>query len=47
VGRESAGRPKVLYTSILGREPKLIKGAELRVIESLGGHFGLFRFEPS
>ncbi|MEQ8232759.1 MAG: alpha/beta fold hydrolase [Gammaproteobacteria bacterium] len=29
------------------REQKLIKGSELRVIKSLGGHFGLFGFEPT
>lgn len=28
-------------------EQKMIKGAELRVIKSIGGHFGLFGFEPA
>lgn len=28
-------------------EQKLIKGSELRVLKSIGGHFGLFGFEPS
>ena len=28
-------------------EQKLIKGSELRVIKSIGGHFGLFGFEPA
>jgi len=29
------------------REQKLIKDSELRVIKSLGGHFGIFGFEPA
>ncbi|MGB1885006.1 MAG: alpha/beta fold hydrolase [Gammaproteobacteria bacterium] len=28
------------------REQKMIKGAELRIVKSIGGHFGLFGFEP-
>lgn len=29
------------------KEQKMIKGAEMRVIKSTGGHFGLFGFEPA